>query len=175
MPSPCVSIRLIVRYSNYVAHGTTHRSIEAGPSKQSRTLGRAAAWVGKQVDIALAAVDLSASQYRVLGLLDEQSAISSDLAQRLAVRPPSVTAIVDGLVQRGLVERRTVAGDRRRVDHVLTAAGRQSLAAADRAVAARLGEITAALDRPDDIVRAYDGLAAWREAFSAYRHQRMSR
>ena len=137
-----------------------------------RTLGRTAAWLAKQVELSLATVELSAPQYRVLGLLDERSAVSSDLAERLSVRPPSVTAIVDGLVHRGWVERRTVAGDRRRVDHVLTAQGRRTLSAADHAVANRLREIVGSLE-PEDAARAYDGLAAWREAFTAYRRERM--
>ena len=81
-------------------------------------------------------------------MLEGTSALSSDLAERLAVRPPTVTSVVDGLVTRGLVERRTVEGDRRRVDHVLTDHGRQVLDAADAAVNARLCEIASHLDRP---------------------------
>lgn len=134
-----------------------------------RTLGRTAAWLAKQVEIGLATADLSVPQYRVLGLLDESSAVSSDLAERLAVRPPSVTAVVDGLVTRGLVERRTVLADRRRVDHVLTEAGRRALDTADRAVASRLGEITDCLGDEIEAERAYQGLTVWRKAFGAYR------
>ncbi len=134
-----------------------------------QTIGRAAAWLAKQVEIGLASADLSAPQYRVLGLLDERSAVSSDLAERLAVRPPSVTAIIDGLVARGLVERRHVVSDRRRVDHVLTASGRQALDAADAAVAGRLGEIAGCLGDPAESDRAFAGLVAWRNAFGAYR------
>jgi DNA-binding MarR family transcriptional regulator len=134
-----------------------------------RNIGRAAAWLGKQVEIGLATADLSAPQYRVLGLLDERSAVSSDLAERLAVRPPSVTAIVDGLVTRGLVERRHVVSDRRQVDHVLTDSGRQALDLADAAVAGRLAEIAGCLDDPDESRKAFDGLVAWRNAFGAYR------
>ena len=103
--------------------------------------GRTAAWLAKQVEIGLASADLSLSQYRVLGFLDESSAVSSDLAERLAVRPPSVTAMVDGLVARGLVERRTVVSDRRQVDHVLTDSGRRALDTADTAVTGRLADI----------------------------------
>ncbi len=132
-------------------------------------LGRTAAWLAKQVEIGLAEVDLSLPQYRVLGLLDERSAISSDLAERLAVRPPSVTAIVDGLVARSLVERRTVESDRRRVDHVLTVEGRCILARADTAVEARLDAIAGCLNDPDDAGLALDGLVAWRRALGAYR------
>ncbi|MHB1517296.1 MAG: MarR family winged helix-turn-helix transcriptional regulator [Acidimicrobiales bacterium] len=158
----------------------THREIPADPGTvdarrapaEERTLARTAAWLAKQVELSLATVELSAPQYRVLGLLDERSAVSSDLAERLSVRPPSVTAIVDGLVHRGWVERRTVAGDRRRVDHVLTTQGRRTLSAADHAVASRLHEIVDSLDGEDTAARAYGGLAAWREAFTAYRRQR---
>jgi long-chain acyl-CoA synthetase len=139
-----------------------------------RTLGRAAAWLAKQVEIGLAPAELSAPQYRVLGLLDESPAVSSDLAERLAVRPPSVTAIVDGLVARGLVERRHVVADRRLVDHVLTDEGHRVLELADSAVAARLGEIAACLGDPAEQQPAFDGLLAWRRAFGAYRRSRMA-
>lgn len=135
-------------------------------------MGRTAAWLAKQVEIGLGSVELSLPQYRVLGLLDESSAVSSDLAERLAVRPPSVTAIVDGLVARGLVERRTVVADRRRVDHVLTDRGRRTLLTADAAVGARLEEIAGYAPDPTDTIRALEGLAAWRTAFGAYLHAR---
>jgi long-chain acyl-CoA synthetase len=134
-----------------------------------RTLGRTAAWLGKQVEIGLGTVDLSLPQYRVLGLLDERSAVSSDLAERLAVRPPTVTAVVDGLVARALVERRTVVADRRLVDHVLTEEGRRVLDRADRAVQQRLEDIAGCLGEPDQVSAAFSGLATWRRAFLAYR------
>src|SRR5579875_2609967 len=104
---------------------------ETEAAVRHRVVGRTAAWLAKQVEIGLAEVDLSLPQYRVLGLLDESSAVSSDLADRLDVRPPTVTAVVDGLVTRGLVERRPVEGDRRRVAHALTDAGRRLLLAGD--------------------------------------------
>ncbi len=142
---------------------------QPGAAVERQTLGRTVAWLAKQVEIGLATADLSAPQYRVLGLLDERSAVSSALAERLAVRPPSVTAIIDGLVARGLVERRHVLSDRRQVDHVLTESGRQALDAADAAVAGRLGEIAGCLDDPGETERAFCGLEAWRNAFGAYR------
>ncbi len=141
----------------------------------TRTLGRTAAWLAKQVELGLASVDLSLPQYRVLGLLDQRSAVSSDLAERLAVRPPTVTAVVDGLVVRGLVERRTVRADRRLVDHALTRGGRRVLGEADAAVQARLEEIAGCLGDPDETRRAFEGLALWRRAFVSYRRMRSSR
>ncbi len=134
---------------------------------ERRTVGRTAAWLAKQVELGLDPVELSLPQYRILGMLDESSAVSSVLAERLAVRPPTVTAVVDGLVQRGLVERRTVEGDRRRVSHVLTGDGRRVLDEADASVNARLCEIAGHLGSESDADLALDGLTLWRRALVA--------
>ncbi len=149
----------------------TPRRAAARPDK---TVGRTAAWLARQVELGLASADLSLSQYRVLGFLDESSAVSSDLAERLAVRPPSVTAVVDGLVSRGLVERRNVVADRRQVDHALTPSGRRALETADAAVSSRLADIASCLGDDAEIGRAFDGLLTWRRAFRAYRLARRS-
>lgn len=140
----------------------------AAPDADRRKLGRTAAWLAKQVELGLATVDLTLSQYRILGLLDESSAASSHLAERLAVRPPTITAVVDGLVAKGLVERHPVEGDRRRVDHVLTAEGHRLLDAADAAIDERLHGIAAAMGDPVAADDALRGLASWRRAFVAY-------
>jgi long-chain acyl-CoA synthetase len=153
-------------------------TLKATPPDQARledrrTLGRTAAWLAKQVEIGLGDVDLSLPQYRVLAMLEGTSALSSDLAERLAVRPPTVTAVVDGLVIRGLIERRTVEADRRRVDHVLTEHGGQLLDAADAAVTARLCEIAGHLESQTDADRAFEGLSIWRRALIAARLARI--
>ncbi|MHB1710915.1 MAG: MarR family winged helix-turn-helix transcriptional regulator [Acidimicrobiales bacterium] len=144
-------------------------SSETTRFQERKAVGRTAAWLAKQVEIGLDSVELSLPQYRVLGLLDESPAFSSALAERLAVRPPSVTALVDGLVARGLVERRGVESDRRRVDHSLTEAGHQVLESADEAVGGRLFDIAGCLDDAAETERAFGGLAVWRRAFGAYR------
>lgn len=131
-------------------------------------IGRTAAWLAKQVELALVVADLSLPQYRILGLLTEGSAVSSALAERLAVRPPSITAVVDGLVSRGLVERRHAEDDRRRVDHVLTAKGEKLLTTANKAVNARLAGIAASLETEELTARALEGLGLWRRAMAAY-------
>jgi long-chain acyl-CoA synthetase len=98
------------------------------------TYGRVAAWLSKRVEVALAQVELTLPQYRVLGILAEGSAAASGLADRLAVRRPSITALIDGLVARGLVDRRQEDTDRRRVELRLTLEGAEILARADVAV-----------------------------------------
>ncbi len=99
---------------------------------------RAAAKLARQVSIPLGEVDLSLPQYRVLAFLDEGEAAPSDLAGRLSVSRPSITALMDGLITRGLVERRPDTDDGRRVHHHLTDDGRDTLQRADQAVGDRL-------------------------------------
>jgi len=142
---------------------------EGQPSTRHVSPGRVAAWLAKQVDIALADAALSLPQYRVLALLADGSASSSFIAARLAVQPPTITAVVDGLVCRGLVDRRHTAADRRRVDHVMTVAGTRLLAAADEAVNARLAHLASFLGDEALAARAVDDLALWGQAMRAHR------
>ncbi|MDQ1403832.1 MAG: hypothetical protein QOG03_2148 [Actinomycetota bacterium] len=125
--------------------------------------GRAAARLARQVDLALQDADLSAPQYRVLAFLSRGSQVASGIAGRLDVSRPTVTAIVDGLVARGFVERRTESDDRRRVHHVLTPAGRRAVAGGDAAVTARLQTISSHLPA-GDAQRALDALELWHDA-----------
>jgi DNA-binding MarR family transcriptional regulator len=134
-----------------------------------RSVGRTAAWLAKQVELSLAEVDLSLSQYRMLGLLDEGSAVSSALAERLAVRPPSVTAVIDGLVTRGLVSRGHAEDDRRRVSHQLTDLGHRLLAQADTAVNGRLEQLADRLPTARARERAVEDLALWQQAMKLHR------
>jgi DNA-binding MarR family transcriptional regulator len=94
--------------------------------------------------------------------------VSSKLANDLVVRPPSVTAVVDGLVARGCVTRRHAEDDRRRVSHELTPEGRALLVRADEVVNHRLADIAATLEDPVAARRAVDGLVLWRTAIRAY-------
>jgi DNA-binding MarR family transcriptional regulator len=142
---------------------------EAHHEPRALTPGRVAAWLAKQVEIALAEAALSLSQYRVLALLADGSAAPSFLAERLAVRPPTITAVVDGLVLRRLVDRHHTDEDRRRVDHVLTAEGERLLAAADEAVNARLSHLASCLGDEALAARAIDDLALWGQAMRAHR------
>ncbi|HUZ44982.1 MAG TPA: MarR family transcriptional regulator [Acidimicrobiales bacterium] len=136
--------------------------------------GRVAARLARQVDVGLAQVDLSLPQYRILLFLAEGAVAASALADNLAVSRPSVTAVVDGLVSRGLVERRHDEGDRRRVGHTLTAEGRRILDQADAAVDARLAEIARFLTDEQEAATAFEGLARWRSALDAFRASRKS-
>ena len=110
------------------------------------------AWLAKRVEFALAQVDLTLPQYRVLGILFEGSAAASGLAGRLAVRPSSVTAIIDGLVARGLVDRTHQEDDRRRIALRLTEEGERVLAEADVTVDAYMVSIATHLPDADEVM-----------------------
>lgn len=127
------------------------------------------AWLAKQVELGLAGQDLSPPQYRTLSILDSGTSLASAVAERLAVRPPSVTSVVDGLEARGLVQRCAADGDRRRVALVLTDAGRAVLAEADATLEARLVGIADAVGDPVERERMLEGLDHWGEALIAYR------
>ena len=119
------------------------------PTKVDGSPARVLARLSRVVESALADDDLSISQYRLLAFLAQGDWAASALADRLNVSRPSITGLVDGLVKRGLVERRPDADDRRRIDHVLTSAGRAALRDADERADARLR--TLLTDVPDDL------------------------
>src|SRR5436853_3344453 len=56
---------------------------------------------------------LTLAQYRLLAMIGGGASRASHLAGQLALAKPTVSATVDTLVERGLVERTTAADDRR--------------------------------------------------------------
>ncbi|MGH2758800.1 MAG: MarR family winged helix-turn-helix transcriptional regulator [Actinomycetota bacterium] len=134
--------------------------------------GRVAARLAKQVERALGEVDLSLAQFRLLANLSEGPSAASALAERLIVSRPSVTALADGLVERGLVERRQAAGDRRSVIHVLTDKGSRVVADADVAIDGRLASVAEELAEGEQ-KRAFAGLRSWEKALDRARDRVM--
>ena len=84
---------------------------------------------------------LTIPQYRVLMALSHGGIRSAMLAERLAVRRPTLTAIADGLVAAGYAVRGSEPGDRRVVQLQVTDAGRAALRRADQAYVAKLGPL----------------------------------
>jgi DNA-binding MarR family transcriptional regulator len=72
---------------------------------------------------------LSPSQFNVLNVLvDQAEGLSqTELSRRLIMHRSNVTGLVDRLEERGLVQRRECAGDRRAYRVVLSAAGRRRI------------------------------------------------
>jgi DNA-binding MarR family transcriptional regulator len=95
-----------------------------------------------------ACTELTLPQYRLLVMVASGDQRASRLAGRLALSKPTVTAVVEGLVERGLLTRSEVTGDRRAVNLSLTDAGRRSLAITDVAMAEQLGWVLQHCDDP---------------------------
>ena len=97
--------------------------------------------------------DLSVPQFRTLNFLHRQAGASlSQVAEHIGLTLPSVSLLVDGLVERKLILRNTSAADRRRVTLTLTAHGQSVLDAAHGATQAALAEKLAALSTKDRII-----------------------
>src|SRR3954454_25387708 len=91
------------------------------------TAVRALALAARALERACGAGELTLAQYRVLALVVAGDERSSLLATRLPAAKPTITAVVDGLVERGLLERGAVAGDRRSIRLGLTKDGDRAL------------------------------------------------
>ena len=95
-----------------------------------------------------AALNLSVPQFRTLGFIDRHRGASlSEVAEHIGLTLPSMSKLVDGLVERKLVIRQSYAGDRRRMTLELTARGGALLQSARKStqasLAARMFTLTA--------------------------------
>lgn len=133
--------------------------------------GRTIARLAKLVEVAIAPLELSLPQYRLLALLVDGAAVSSTLAARLTVKPPTVTAVVDGLVSRGLVTRQVDPRDRRRLPLALTPEGTALIEQANASVGAALLDALGLIGAADAHA-AVAGLDAWHEVLDARRDRR---
>ena len=149
-------------HSNGMEHGTPGRSL-------SRTVGRLA----RQLERRLDEHGLTLAQYRTLSLLADETVSAARVAEWLAVSPTSVTSVVDGLVARGLVERRRDAADRRRQAVSITRSGRKALSKAELAGDGLLEEIALASESESEAL--VESLRTWGDALDAWRTAANSR
>jgi len=100
---------------------------------------RGLAFAGRSLE--RAAGGLTLAQYRVLAFVAAGHERSSIVAEGLALAKPTVTATVDWLVERGMVTREAVAGDRRSVRLAVTRRGAAALRAAEKSMGERLEQV----------------------------------
>ncbi len=90
--------------------------------------------------------DLSVPEFRTLGFLNRHAGASlSDVADHIGLALPSMSKLVDKLVERKLMTREFDTGDRRRVTLALTGRGRSILQAAHATTQAYLAETLSTL------------------------------
>jgi DNA-binding MarR family transcriptional regulator len=136
------------------------------------SIGWTVARLARQVEVALAKLELSPAQYRMLVQIARGTDASSSLAQKLAVSAPSVTSVVEALVQRGAIERAHSAADRRRIALALTEYGRSLLASAEEALQERLQGIADELADEALVSGAMSAMSIWGEALDRARARR---
>jgi DNA-binding MarR family transcriptional regulator len=115
---------------------------------------RAIALAARNLERAASTRDLTLAQYRVLAQVAAGDERSSLLAERLAVAKPTITAVVDGLVERGYLERSSVHGDRRSIRIAVTKSGRQALRAAEVEMTESLAGILEHVGDREAVLRA---------------------
>jgi DNA-binding MarR family transcriptional regulator len=81
---------------------------------------------------------ISLPQYRLLVSAAQGPQRASELAAAVGVSRPTLTSLVDGLEQAGLVKRAPVPSDRRGIQLELTEAGREATLRAEEALSGRL-------------------------------------
>jgi DNA-binding MarR family transcriptional regulator len=98
--------------------------------------------------------DLTLAQYRVLAFIAAGNERSSLVARGLALAKPTVTAAVDGLVDRDLITREAVEGDRRSLRLAVTPAGAAALQTAEHSMAERLDRVLEHAHDPEALISA---------------------
>jgi DNA-binding MarR family transcriptional regulator len=118
-----------------------------------------------------AAAPLSLADFRVLSAIEQGEDRASRLAQRLAVGKPAISATVESLAKRGLVERAKVEGDQRATALAITPQGalefgdaKQRLAQRVSAVADATGDAAATISTLAQLGPAIEALRAQQEA-----------
>ncbi len=95
-------------------------------------------------------LDLSVPQFRALGFIHRRPGASlSDLADYIGLTLPTMSKMVDGLVERKLMKRQTPAADRRRVTLELTSRGDALWQSARESTQAALAERLALLSEQE--------------------------
>jgi DNA-binding MarR family transcriptional regulator len=112
---------------------------------------------------------LTLAQYRLMAMIGGGTSQASHLAGRLALAKPTVSATLDTLVERGLVDRTTAPEDRRVTSLSLTDAGRAAVDEAEVAMRARLDDVLAHVERADLV---HDALAALGHGLDVRREER---
>ncbi|MEO6458599.1 MAG: MarR family transcriptional regulator [Chloroflexia bacterium] len=144
--------------NKYVGNGNHAAAIEQAALYMVETLPR----MFKTVKQRLRSADpgcreLGDSQMWTLRMLAEGKQVTSELAHHFNVTTPTMTRIVDGLVNKGLVERRHDPEDRRRIYLEVTAKGTESAKKAHEQFRATLADYLSPLSSEQlaDIMRAF--------------------
>lgn len=102
------------------------RTITAPPTVDESTVG-VVVRLSKVLEIVLSDLGLTMNQFHLMSLVDDGETAPTMLSRRLVMKPPNVTAMVNGLTERGLMASSKSAEDKRRIELAVTDTGRASL------------------------------------------------
>ncbi|MEA2640019.1 MAG: hypothetical protein QOF51_1413 [Chloroflexota bacterium] len=124
--------------------------------------------LGTEVEVGPGNETISSGQFYALRTLAIHDRTAGELASLIMVALPSLTQLVDGLVERGWVARYADPSDRRKVWLSLTEPGRLVYARARQSAEARIAEMLARItdEERDALVQ---GLEAFKTAIHEYR------
>jgi DNA-binding MarR family transcriptional regulator len=104
--------------------------------------------------------ELSLPHYRVLAAIASGEERASRIATRLTLGKPTVSASVEALVKRGLLERSSSPGDQRVALLHITASGQETLDLVEAQMAARVAELAARTPDADQLLQSLGWLGA---------------
>ena len=99
---------------------------------------------------------LSVRQFLVLQRIEAGTSRTTELAKTVRVTSPTMTRVIDRLVEMGLVHRETDPDDRRAIRLALTPAGRRVLARQSKELSARIRLVLDEAGATHDELRAVD-------------------
>jgi DNA-binding MarR family transcriptional regulator len=142
-----------MRYSLFMVTGLARdikqtRNFPSVEGEAGLNILRTAEMLYEKLNAALKPRDLTFTQYNVLRILRGAGATGvtcSQLAERMIVRDPDVTRLLDRLEKRGYVERRRSEQDRRMLIVTISAAGLEHLHAADGPI---VKAMTSTMEKP---------------------------
>jgi len=104
--------------------------------------------------------ELSLAHFRVLAAVAGGDERASRVAERLRLGKPAVSAAVDALVAKGMLQRHEVVGDQRAIRLQVTEAGSRTLERAEAAMTDALEGLAARTGDRDRAIAALVGLGA---------------
>jgi DNA-binding MarR family transcriptional regulator len=116
-----------------------------------------------------ASTELSLADFRVLSAIAGGDARASRVADRLAIGRPTISAAVESLVRRGLLDREVVKNDQRAASLSLTAAGRAARDGFELEMVERVRQLSARTPDPERLIESLAWLGAAIETSTAER------
>lgn len=154
------------------SHPLTDAGEHACPEERELRRGvRAAAWLHREFECVCQETGLSLSQYRLMMFLRHGPERAGELAAQIAIKRPTLTALVSGLERNGCIERHADESDGRGVRIELTEKGLETFELLERALTNSLRGLT----EGDEGAGVRSGLDALADIIKSEIDERLSR